>query len=81
MRASERIPEPDGMVHAPTSERPAIRAEGYAIHHPRMPFEDLFVGACNRIPQEDGIVRTPAGKRPPIRTERYVADPSLMLSE
>ena len=41
-----------------------------------MPFERVFVGACDGIPQTDGIVlstesTTPASERSPIRTERY----------
>ena len=41
-----------------------------------MPFERVFVGACDRIPQTDGIVlsnesTTPASERSPIRTELY----------
>ena len=45
-----------------------------------MPFERVFVGACDGIPQTDGIVlsrkgsTTPASERSPIRAERYAID-------
>ena len=71
--ACDRVPEADGIVVAPTGERPAIRTERYAIDRPRVPFERVFVCACDRVPQADGAP-APTGERPAVRTERYAVD-------
>ena len=46
-----------------------------------MPFERVFVCACDRIPQPDGVVLTSTGERPAVGTERYGSDPTCMPFE
>ena len=65
----------------PIGERPAIRAEGYAIDLPRVPFDSVLLCACDGIPQTNGIVPAHTGERPAIRTECYAIDRIRMPGE